>query len=219
MRRLALLLAFFVATTASAANIVDQVIAAYGGVAAWSGIDSIRETGTVSSTMRGTNGKLTRELVPPDHLRIVIDYPNESEVRIVDGRTGTRNGEAVTGPQLDAMRLQYARMDLPRLLVARRSAIIDRGEQTKNGVRVHVIEIPLPDGLALTADIDPATKHITHTTGTLSAPGGTKMSFECDYFDFTFVGERLFAMREVTTAGGVVTGETRLKKIEVRVKA
>ena len=219
MRHLAALLVFFAATTASAANIFDEFIAAYGGVAAWTGIESIRETGIVSSAMRGTTGKLTRELAPPDHLRIIIDYPNETEVRAVDGKSGTRNGEVVTGPQLDAMRLQYARMDLPRMLVTRRKAIIDRGEQTRNGAHVHVIEIPLPNGLALIADIDPATKHITHTSGTLPAPGGGRMAFDCDYFDFKFVGERLFAMREVTAAGGVVTGETRLNTIEVRVKA
>lgn len=219
MRRVFVLLVLLTAVRASAASIVDEVIAAYGGVAAWSAIDSIGETGTVTSSMRGTTGKVTRELRPPDHLRIVIEYPNETEIRLVDGKTGTRNGEPVTGPQLDAMRLQYARMDLPRLLVARRSAIIDRGEQARRGARVHVIEIPLPDGLSLIAEIDPATKHITHTTGTLAVAGGGRMSFESDYFDFKFVGERLFAFREVTSAGGVVTGETRLKSIDVRVKA
>lgn len=214
-----LLILCIAATSASAASIIDEVIAAYGGASVWSGIESIRQKGVVGTTMRGQGGILTRELTPPGRLLIVIEYPTSTEVRSVDGRTGFRDGEPVTGPQLDAMRLQCARMDLPRLLLARRSAIVDHGVRTRDGREIHLLEIPLPDGLGLLAEVDVATKHIVHTTGSLPLPNGGRMSFENDYSDFRMVNGRLFAFREVSIAGGVVTGETRLEKIEVREKA
>lgn len=42
------------------------------------------------------------------------------------------------------------------------------------------------------------------------------MAFETLYDDFRVVDGRLFAFREVSIAGGAVTGETLLQKIEVK---
>lgn len=220
MRRVFFALALFVpALAARPASILDQVIETYGGVRAWSGVVSIKQTGVVGTTMRGEGGVLTRELTVPDQLRITIQYPNSTEVRVVRGREGTRNGVAVTGPQLDAMRLQCARIDLPRLLIAKRKAVIDRGAGVRNGIKVRLFELPLDDGLILTMEIDPSTKHIIHTTGTLPLQNGGRMAFEAGYSDFRRIEGRLFAFRETNIAGGVVTGETRLEKVEVVVKA
>lgn len=217
MRRLAFVLTFALACNAAADGIIDDVLKAYGGAGAWSAIESIRQTGVVRTTMRG-DAPLVRELIPPERLKIVIRYPSFEEVRIVNGRTGTRDGEMVTGPQLDAMRLQAARMDLPRLLAVHRASIIDRGVATRGDVAVHVLEIPLPDGLRMIVDVDRATKRIVHTTGVLPTPNGKSMAFENEYSDFRFVDGRLFAFREVSVAGGTVTGETRLATIEVKVR-
>src|SRR6266567_8268504 len=96
-----LVLLFLIASTASAASLADEVIAAYGGRAAWADVAAVKQTGTIHA-MRG-DGTMSRELVRPDKLRVTIRYPQSEEGRVVDGDSGSRDGKAVTGPMLDAM--------------------------------------------------------------------------------------------------------------------
>jgi hypothetical protein len=209
MRKLTILAALLIASAAQAQSlddVVSNVMKEYGGRAAWAKVTSLRETGTVVPVMRKGDGKLTRTWSAPDKLTVEIAYPAETEVRIVDGDHGTRNGKVVSGPSLDAMKLQAARLELPMLLAAKRAALKDLG--TKDGIRA--IEIPLSDTLALTVNIDPKTWHILRSTGKASG-----LEFVVDYSDFRRVGGLLFPFGEAGMAMGMPTANTKFDAIVV----
>jgi hypothetical protein len=213
MRKLTLLAALLLAASASAQSlddVVSNVMKEYGGKAAWQKVTSLRETGTVVPVMRKGDGKLTRTWSGPGKLTVEIAYPTETEVRIVDGDHGTRNGKDVTGGNLDAMRLQAARLELPLLLVTNRTTLKDLG--TKDGIRA--IEIPLSETLTLTLNIDPKTSHILRSTGKASG-----LEFVVDYSDFRRVNGLLFPFAEAGIAMGMPTANTKFDAIAINVPA
>src|ERR1700740_651420 len=110
------------ALTKPADDLVQRVVNAYGGAAAWEKVAAFRQTGKVTSSMRG-EGKLDRTWQAPYKLRVEIAYPSQTEVRDVDGDRGSQNGKPATGMTLDAMRLQAARLALPLLLVQKKSEL------------------------------------------------------------------------------------------------
>jgi hypothetical protein len=209
MRKLTLLATLLVAASASAQSlddVVSNVVKEYGGKAAWAKVTSLREMGTVVPVMRKGDGKLTRTWSGPGKLSVEIVYPTETEVRIVDGDHGTRNGKDVTGPSLDAMKLQAARLELPMLLATKRATLKDLG--TKDGIRA--IEIPLSETLTLTLNIDPKTSHILRSTGKASG-----LEFVVDYSDFRRVGGLLFPFAEAGMAMGMPTANTKFDAIVI----
>src|SRR5882724_13295946 len=154
MRKLAAIVAFLIAPAAFAQSldvVVGNVMKEYGGAPAWQKVTNIRETGKVVPAMRKGDGATTRTWQKPDKLRVEIVYPTETEVRIVDGDHGTRNGKEVTGGGLDAMKLQETRLELPLLLIAKQTSLHDLG--MREGFRA--IEIPISATLTVTVDIDP----------------------------------------------------------------
>jgi hypothetical protein len=213
MRKLMILAALLVALSAHAQSlddVVSNVMKEYGGKAAWEKVTSLRETGTVVPLMRKGDGKLTRTWTGPGKLNVEIVYPTETEVRIVDGDHGTRNGKEVTGGNLDGMRLQAARLELPMLLATKRAALKDLG--MNDGIRA--IEIPLSETLALTVNIDPKTSHILRSTGKAGA-----LEFQVDYSDFRRVGGLLFPFAEAGMAQGMPTANTKFDAIAVNAPA
>jgi hypothetical protein len=209
MRKLTFVAALLVAASVRAQSlddVISNVMKEYGGKAAWAKVTSLREMGTVVPVMRKGDGKLTRTWSAPDKLNVEIVYPTETEVRIVDGDHGTRNGKEVTGGSLDAMKLQAARLELPMLLVTKRTSLKDLG--TKDGVRA--IEIPLSDTLSLTVNIDPKTSHILRSTGKASG-----LEFVVDYSDFRRVGGLLFPFAEAGMAMGMPTANTKFDNITI----
>jgi uncharacterized membrane protein len=209
MRKLTMLAALLVAASAHAQSlddVVSNVMKEYGGKAAWAKVTSLRETGTVVPVMRKGDGKLTRTWLGPGKLNVEIVYPTETEVRIVDGDHGTRNGKEATGGNLEGMKLQAARLELPTLLVTKRATLKDLG--TKDGIRA--IEIPLSETLSLTVNIDPKTSHILRSTGKTSG-----LEFVVDYSDFRRVGGLLFPFAEAGMAMGMPTANTKFDAIVV----
>jgi hypothetical protein len=187
-------------------DVVGNVMKEYGGVAAWQKVTTIRETGTVVPTMRKGDGTATRFWQKPDKLRVEIVYQERTELRVVDGDHGTNNGKEVTGPGLDAMKLQAARLALPLLLVEKRSTLNDLG--LRDGFRA--IEIPLSASLTVTVDIDPKSWRIVRSTGKTSG-----MDFVVDYNDFRRVDGLLFAFSESGMAQGTPTAKTTLNAIVI----
>jgi len=209
MRKLTILAALLVAASASAQSlddVVSKVMKEYGGKAAWAKVTSLHETGTVVPVMRKGDGKLTRTWSGPGKLNVEIVYPTETEVRIVDGDHGTRNGKEATGGNLDGMKLQAARLELPMLLVTKRAALKDLG--TKDGVRA--VEIPLSETLTLTVNIDPKTSHILRSTGKASG-----LEFVVDYSDFRRVDGLLFPFAEAGMAMGMPTANTKFDSVVI----
>jgi len=186
--------------------VVGNVMKEYGGTAAWQKVTTIRETGKVVPAMRKGDGATTRFWQRPDKLRIEIVYPTEREVRVVDGDHGRRNDKDVTGPSLDAMKLQAARLALPLLLVEKRVSLRDAG--VRDGFRA--IEIPLSASLTVTVDIDPKSWHVVRTTGKT-----TGLEFVVDYSDFRRVDGLLFAFAEGGMAQGMPTAKTTLDAIVI----
>lgn len=187
-------------------DVVGNVMKEYGGTVAWQKVTTIRETGKVVPAMRKGDGATTRFWQKADKLRIEIVYPTEREVRVVDGDHGTRNDKEVTGPSLDAMKLQVARMALPLLLVEKRASLRDIG--MRDGFRA--IEIPVSASLAVTVDIDPKSWHIARSTGKT-----TGLEFSVDYSDFRRVDGLLFAFAEGGMAQGMPTAKTTLDTIVI----
>jgi hypothetical protein len=208
MRKLFVLAALLLAANAHAqslAVVVSKVMKEYGGTAAWQKVTTIRETGKVVRAMGG-DGATTRFWQKPDKLRVEIVYPTNTELRVVDGDHGTRNGKEATGAGLDAMKLQEARLELPLLLVAKRGSLKDLGVQ--EGFRA--IEIPISASLTVTIDIDPKSWHIVRSTGKTSG-----LEFIVDYSDFRRVDGLLFAFVEAGTAQGMPTAKTALDTVAV----
>jgi hypothetical protein len=213
MRKLTFLAALLIAASAHAQSlddVVSNVMKEYGGKAAWAKVTSLRETGTVVPLMRKGDGKLTRTWQGPGKLNVEIAYPTNTEVRIVDGDHGTRNGTEVTGGNLDGMKLQAARLELPMLLAIKRASLKDLG--TKDGIRA--IEIPLSETLALTVNIDPKTWHILRSTGKASG-----LEFVVDYSDFRRVDGLLFPFAEAGMAQGTPTANTKIDAIAINAPA
>jgi hypothetical protein len=186
-------------------DLVQKVVNAYGGAAAWEKFASFRETGKVTSAMRSGEGKLDREWQRPDKLRVEIVYPSHTEVRVVDGDHGTQNGKEASGMGLDAMRLQAARLAIPLLLVEKKSELKSPGPNS--------IEIPVAGDLTVTIEVDPATGHILKSTG--KAEG---VDFSTTYGDFRNVDGLLFAFREANTAQGMATGTNEISKVEISLR-
>jgi hypothetical protein len=209
MRKLAFVATLLIAPAVLAQSldvVVGNVMKEYGGTTAWQKVTTIRETGNVVPTMRKGDGTTTRTWQKPDKLRVEIVYPTETEVRIVDGDHGTRNGKEATGGGLDAMKLQEARLELPLLLVAKQTSLHDLG--MREGFRA--IEIPMSASLTVTVDIDRKSWHIVRSTGKTSG-----LEFIVDYSDFRRVDGLLFAFVEAGTAMGMPTAKTTLDAIVV----
>ncbi|MEA2338601.1 MAG: hypothetical protein QOE82_2608 [Thermoanaerobaculia bacterium] len=213
MRKLTFLAALLVAASAHAQSlddVVSNVIKEYGGKAAWAKVTSLRETGTVVPVMRKGDGKLTRTWQGPGKLNVEIVYPTNTEVRVVDGDHGTRNGTEVTGGNLDGMKLQAARLELPMLLDTKHASLKDLGVVEGN----RAIEIPLSATLTLTVSIDTKTWHILRSSGK-AAP----LEFVVDYSDFRRVGGLLFPFAEAGMAQGTPTANTKLDAIVINAPA
>jgi hypothetical protein len=200
MKRALFALLILIAGTASA-GLVDDVIAAYGGAAAWSKVKSFRQTGTVASPMRPAPGNVTRLWARPDKLTFEVVYPTGTETRIVEGDHGTQNGKAAGGAGLAAMRLQAARLAIPALLLDHRADVKVNGS---------ALEVSIAPGLTLTMDVDPKTNRVTRSVS--KAEG---MEFATNYGDFHSVGGLLFPFTEENFANGMKTATTTLAKIEV----
>lgn len=197
------------------ATLVSKVLDACGGETAWKNVAAIRQSGRVSSAMKG-EGNLVREWVRPDKLRITIDYPSGRERRVVNGLTGSRDGMPVNGPQLDAMILQSARIGLPALLIEHRQDLRDLGPRERSGRTFDVIEIPLSTYMSIEIEIDRPTGHIARSIGHAAVPGSNaRLEFMAVYDDYRKADGLLFAFHEENFASGFKTGMTALEKVEV----
>ncbi len=198
-------------------RLLRRSVDAYGGAQALKRAGAVRETGRVTSVMRGNaEGAMVRLFAPPRRLRVDITYPGgKGEARVLDGEQGWREGVKVEGMQLAAMVLQAARLELPRVFAEEQERVADAGTVERGGKKLHAVAVDLGGGLSLTVEVDPESGQVLHTTGAGPLPGGMRMFFETDYSDFRKVKGLLFAFKEENFANGVRTGETFLDSVEV----
>ena len=202
------------ADRSGAAAVIDKVVAEYGGAGAIAAAQQMRQMGSVTTGTRGS-AALLRQFARPDRLRVELKYPDHTEVRLLDGAGAFRDGGPVGGPMRDAMLLQAARLDLPALLHEARGRVGDLGVQTRGGVALRALVVPIGGGIALTAFVDERSGRILRSEG--SAPAGAmgRLEFWTNYSDFRRVKGVLFAFAEENFASGTRTGLTQLETIEI----
>lgn len=202
-------------TSAPLAGLVNKAVEAYGGRAALVRFRARIEEGEVSSLMLGRGiGKLRRVWRAPRKLRVSIAYAGSPEVRILDGARGWRDGREVSGPPFYAMVLQAARLGLPLSLIEGLASLKDKGATQVDGRAVRAVELPLGDGMSVTAEIDPSTGRILRATGRLDG-AGPPLQFTAVYSDFRSVQGVLVPFHEANFAQGNQTGETTLSRVEL----
>lgn len=210
MKHVAILAALLLPPAALASDLdalVAKVVDTYGGSAAWAKVGSVEARGRVVPAMRKGDGTMTRVWRGTDTLRVEIVYPDRTEVRALEGGRGTNNGRPSNAMELDAMRLQAARLALPLLLARNKSAVRDLG--THDDVRS--VEIKLDAPLTMTIDIDPANGRIVRSTG---RSGET--AFATAYSDFRTVKGLLIPFHEENSAMGTKTADIFLEAVEIK---
>jgi len=210
MKRAVILAALLLPPAALASDLgalVDRVIDAHGGAAAWGKVTRIEATGKVTPAMRSGTGAMTRTWSGANNLRVEIAYADKTEVRVLENGKGTNNGRESNAMELSAMRLQAARLALPRLLAEKKSSLRDLG--TKDGIQS--VEIPVDAGLTVTVDIDPATARIVRSVGRAG-----EMAFATAYGDYRKVNGLLVAFHEENSAMGMKTADIDLDKVEIK---
>ena len=214
MKHVAILAALLLPSAALASDLdalVAKVVDAYGGSAAWTQVKRLEETGRVVPSMRNGPGAMTRTWGGAGNLRVEIAYPDKTEVRLLENGKGTNNGHASNPMELDGMRLQAARLALPKLLADRKSSLRDLGMRDA----VRVVELALDAPMTLTVEIDPATSHIVRSTGRTKA-GDNTAEFSTAYSDFRAVNGLLIPFHEENSAMGMKTADIYLEKVDVK---
>lgn len=195
------------------APLVEKMGEAYGGRAALEKLSAVREMGTVEAAMRmGSSGPIVRLFARPLRLRVEV---STNEVRLVDGSKGWRNGKEVTGIQYQAMVLQGVRLDLPWQLLTHTNKLVEKEPRDLGGKRLRVVELPLENGLSVSAGIEPDTGRILWSASDSNGGPMGGMNFETHYDDFRKVDGLLFSFKEVNLVHGTKTADTMLSKIEL----
>ncbi|MEW6087029.1 MAG: hypothetical protein AB1498_01845 [bacterium] len=195
-----------------AGALIDQVIEAYGGRGNVLSVKAYRMEAVIQTHIRGENGSVIRVSEGPAKLKVIVRYPNNMEIRLLDGENALRGfapGKLalVQGPLRDSMVLQAARANIPWLLDKMRAEI----RLTKSKDNSPVLEVPIGEGMFLKAFVDIKT-HLIIRAETVSE-GEMKLGFAADYSDFRKVNNVLFPFKEENYASGSHTATTTVNKI------
>jgi hypothetical protein len=203
--------------TATVDQVVDAVIALYGGKEALGPVRSYRMEGKLLSLLEEGEAPFRRLFRRPADLAVVIDYASGPERRFLFGGKGWRRKqhgreEPVGGFLLDSMVLQAARSDLPWILDERRGSLTMTAARA-GGKDYLLLAVPLKPGLSLTVTVDASSYLITASEGTMKTTpmGGT--GFRTEYADFRRVQGILFPFAESNWASGQRTGNTAIQKV------
>ena len=199
-----------------------KTVDAYGGEASLRKAAAVVQAGRLTSIMRaGKEGTIKRVYQRPDRLKVEVAFPGEdTEIRILNGKKGWRQGKEASGAPLDAMVLQAARFALPLSLLDREKELADRGTVSRDGTTLRAFELPLGDGLILTVEIEPSTGRIVRSaargTSRVGGAEGSPIEFVTDYGDFRTVAGVLYPFKERNSAMGRHTGDTVVETVEAR---
>lgn len=192
---------------------VAHVIDAYGGEKAMRAVHGYHAVGSQVATQSEESIHTDRWFARPDRLRLDLAYPDHTVIRVTSGKDGWSGSApdkltAANPMQLQAMRLQTVRLDLPLRLLEQRDKIESR-EPDENG-RI-VLRLPVDAGSYIDYHIDPKTWLITNaTTGMTNPP----MEFSADYDDFRKVSGVLVPYHEVTFANSTMTSKFQATTFE-----
>ncbi len=198
------------------AALVDSVVRVYGGPRAAAKMRACRVEAEVRALLRGAVGRVRREFLAPDRLRVEIAYPGATEVRILNGERGWR-GDAgrlrrVSGLPLLAMRYQLLRSALPWVLVAHRELLEDRGSRRRGGQDYRLVGLPWSMDLDVTYWVNTVSRRVERGEAVLRA-GPARTVFATEYRDFRRVKGVLVPFTEESYASGRHTGTTRILSV------
>jgi hypothetical protein len=222
MMRAALILLFvcfsfplpaFAADADSLDTLLAKVASAYGSETQREGAKAIRHTGVTYSNLRKMEGRIVRTFLAPDHLRVEIQYPDDEELRILNGPHAWKREQPMSKAYRDAQLLQAVRMGLPWNLLQARSKLRDLGVQKHGDELLRMLELPMTDSLMIKVAIEPNSGRIVRSVGSLSGSMGV-MEFGTVYADFRTQDGRLYAAEEHHYAAGQPTGYTNIERIE-----
>ena len=201
---------------ADVTELLAKVAEAYGGQANISEVKAYKQYGVTFSSLRGKSGNLLRAYRHPDHLRVEIQYSQQtSELRILAGANAWKHNIPASGPFYSAMLLQAARLGLPSILFEHQNHVRDAGLMTgKQGESLHTLELYFHGRYRLIVGIDPSNGKILESHGIINN-NGVNMEFATTYHDFRFQDGRMFAFEEVHYAMGQKTGYTSIQRIEI----
>ncbi len=198
------------------AALVESVVRVYGGPQAAAKMRACRVDAEVRALLRGATGRVRREFLAPDRLRVEIAYPGVTEVRILNGKRGWR-GDAgrlrrVTGLPLLAMRYQLLRSALPWVLVEHRGLLEDRGSRRRGGQDYRLVGLPWSMELDLTYWVNTISRRVERVEAVLRT-GPVHALFATEYREFRRVKGVLVPFTEENYANGRHTGTTRILSV------
>ena len=186
---------------------LNKAVTEYGGTENLKKLNSHKLIWDIEAVSRGDRGRDIRFVVLPSKLRVELEYTKSSESRIIDGDAGARGSSLiplsmVSGPPLDAMKLQRMRLYTPLTLLAKKDELMMSEAGTYKILTIK--EGTLTGSYYLNTSTNRVDKFVGSMT-LPGAPGGAKMEFVTEYSDFGVIEGILLAKREVKYAGGVNT--------------
>ena len=206
----ALLACAGLAAAADLGPLLERVMQAYGTTAAPT---SILQRGHTISQTQG-EGTLLRAYRGMQRFRVEIHYPAGVETRIIDGPSAWQHNKPMGEAFRGALMLQAARLALPWNLFAARDTLRDGGEFKYGDGYLHIIELPLTDGLRLVAEVDPSTGRVMRSRGFMPSPHGGEMVFGTIYDGFRSADGRLYPAIEHHYAMGRYVGRSYIETVE-----
>ncbi len=191
--------------------VLDRLVHTYGGETNLRRMDSMVQQWDMVALMGNRRGTDSRSVRAPGKLRVVLDYGEKSETRILNDGTGHyifsgTSPVAVNGMQLDAMQLQLMRLYSPLMLRNKIDSIslIENGKSlalslAERGVQVHYL-------------VNLETWRIEKVAGVLTI-NGREIQFLTEYSDFEFAEGVLIHRKENKYASGVNTAVLQLRQI------
>jgi hypothetical protein len=208
---LLLLLALSLAAGCRSDTITSKVVAAYGGKEAITRASRVFAAGRITGLMRGGNGRYARLMERDRKLRVEIEYPGITEIRILNGSRGWRSENAplseVTGFQYQAMLYQYKQLDLPYGLMTGQYTVKDAGKAQVDGIDTEVLELSDKDGPPMKVYVDLKDYRIVMVEGAFEV-NGRKTSLAAKFSDFRVVDGLLVPFSITNYGGGQMIGET-----------
>lgn len=195
------------------ADVLDRMIATYGGEQNLQKLNSMVQEWELLALMRNQQGSDKRSIHLAGQLRVELVYPDKQETRVLDGDSAhavfdDRDPAPASDMQKGAMRLQLMRFYSPLKLRERMGSLsLSEGDG--------YVTLSLKDGeLQTDYVVSTDTWHVVKTVGLLTM-GGAAMQFVTEYSEFSKVDGVLMHHRENKFVGGMNTAVLRLKRIEV----
>src|SRR5262245_7619229 len=196
---------------ATVAEVVAQVVKAYGGEKKLRSITGYNASGEQWAAMSNQTIQAERWFGRPDRLRLNLVYPDHTEIRLTAGNAGWSGSsddslEPANPMKLMAMRLKSVRLDVPLRLLEQQDKI-EQQEPDRDG-RI-VLRLTIEEGLHIDYHVDPKSFRVTRAVTAMEAT--QPMECAADYDGFKKVDGILVAMKETTFAGETLTSKLELK--------